>query len=155
MDNEDQKLDVEKIIDEIRASADSAEAQITDEFKDSIVREQAIYSSLKGMNESCAAGAQTSGILSPLRRLIYFTIAPLLSDINEFHAHTVRVMNQLMRILEGKDTTLSGEMAEKNKKRIELLTQLSSRLEQYDQMMIEDRLKSLEDKIDTLKSDRL
>jgi len=147
------EFDAEAMIEEIRSLSKSAQDSVSDEFRASLAEEQSIQGNLRKMNQSCTLQTGAAGLLGPLRKILYALLAPLLEQINSFHAHTVRVANQLLRVLEGEDSTLSGEIAEKNRRRIELLSQLSRRIEEYDELDIDARLKSIEERLESKDSE--
>ena len=74
----------------------------------------------------------------------------LIADINSFHSCTVQSLNKMSRILDGCDTAEVSDLVEKTKGRIDLLTQLSDRLAEYDDLDIERRLQRLEERLTRL-----
>ncbi|MBU0677913.1 MAG: hypothetical protein KJ626_07320 [Verrucomicrobia bacterium] len=147
--NEQKKPDVEAIVEEIRKSVSDAEASIPVDFREGVRAENDLHENLAAANRACAAGQKVpAGALGLLTKLVYRLIRPLTGEINEFHAGVVRVLNKLVRILEGGDAPESSELLEKTQRRISMLAQLSERLGEYDDMNIEERLRRIEEKLD-------
>ncbi|MFH2003771.1 MAG: hypothetical protein ABIK27_03360 [Bacteroidota bacterium] len=135
--------DVEAIINEIRKDLKKAGAAISeDELKETkeVRDDEDLYTNVIAANRSWNAGhlpqqGMKFKIRKALRRLL---------GIDDFNGNIIRILNELIKILEGQDTVMSGELLFRNRLRIDLLTQLSHRLSQYDDMNIEQRLRRLE-----------
>lgn len=135
------KLDVESIIAEIRQDAQRAEGSVPAAEREAVRVEDDLRGNLAAANRSCAVGAAPQGLAG---RVVYRLIRPLIGEINGFHAHVVRALNRIVRILEGEDASVSGEVVELQKRRVALLEKLSARLAEYDALQIEERLRALE-----------
>ena len=71
----------------------------------------------------------------------------LIEDLNTFHASTVQSLNKMSRMLDGSDTAELSDLVEKTRGRIDLLTELSRRLAEYDDLNIDQRLRRLEESL--------
>ena len=135
--------DVEAIINEIRKDLKSAGATISeDELKETkeVRYDEDLYANLIAANRAWNAGhLPQQGIKFKIRKALR-----RLLGIDDFNGNVIRILNELIKILEGQDTVMSGELLFSNRLRIDLLTQLSRRLSEYDDMDIELRLRRIE-----------
>jgi hypothetical protein len=79
-----------------------------------------------------------------MRRPVYKVLGALIGEINNFNSNVARVLNRLVRILEGSDTEGSEELLTNARRRLTLLARLSERLERYDDLQIDARLEKIE-----------
>jgi hypothetical protein len=110
-----------------------------------------LHSHLKAANESCRVGEVTArGPVGAARRSTHRLLGSLIGDVNRFHAEVVRVLNELVGVLEGERTPASADLLVKTQRRIELLTELSRRLAEVEDLRIAERLQELEERIGKL-----
>lgn len=144
MDKTDDKTDIDELVADIRRNRDEAVADVPEAVRQGLVEEQDLYGNLSRANAACASMDVGGGPMRLVRKVVVTLLRPLIGKINTFQLNTIKVLNQLVRILDGRDTTLASELAGHHRQRVELLTQLNRRLDAYDAMDIEARLARLE-----------
>jgi len=157
--NDQSTPDVEAIIAKIRKSSNGNEA-LSNNTEDNInseemlegVREESnLYKNLETANLTCNIPKKSfKGIKGIIRTGLYIILSPLINHLNRFHGSVIHVINKLVKIIDGQDTTISSELLMKTQRRIDLLTQFSNRLSDYDDMNIDQRLRKLEAEISEL-----
>ena len=144
------KPDVERIISEIRRNIDNAEEMISPEMNEAVDVESDIYGNLGEANRTCETGRfRSSGAASRLRGRF---MAPLIDEINQFHGHVIRVLNRLIRLLDGTDTELESPVLDNARKRMDTVSALSRRLAEYDEANIEQRLTDIEQRLSRIEN---
>ena len=158
--------DVEAIIADLRRSIKEAEevferesapppgGPTPEQIAQGARAENNLYDNLHAANLACRVGVlpDASGLKAMARRRTYEVLAPLIGELNEFHTRTVRVLNKMVKILDGNDTAISSELLMKTQRRIDLLTQLCNRLAAYDELQIEARLRKIEEELARLRA---
>ena len=144
----DDRPDVEFIMSEIRENIQEVrEPEPPQERRGDDV----LSLNLKAVNRSYLVGEGTSEGISGLRdKSARILFGPLIGEINNFHGCVVRALNAVAEVLERIDTSLSGELLDENRRRIKLLSHLSERLADYDNLQIDQRLRQIEDKLKSL-----
>jgi hypothetical protein len=137
--------DVEAIIEEIRSHVRQAEEDFPAEDLTALESERNLKANLGVVNEAWEVGAlEGTGPVSMLRRPVYKVLGALIGEINNFNSNAARVLNRLVKILEGSDTEGSEELLTNARRRLTLLARLSERLERYDELQIDTRLEKIE-----------
>ena len=137
--------DVEAIVEEIRSHIRQANEGFPEEDLPGPESEQNLAANLGAVNKAWEVGVlEGAGPVSLLRRPVYKVLGALIGEINNFNSNVVRVLNRLVKILEGSDSEGSGELLADARRRSTLLAQLSERLERYDDMLIDSRLEKIE-----------
>lgn len=137
--NKDAKPDVEQIISQIRQNIIDSEKQITPEMDHALNVENDIYGNLAMANETCHTGKFQAG--GPILRLRRRFMSPLINEVNQFNAHIIRVLNRLIKMIDGTDTESESQVLENAGRRMDLISSLSHRLAD-----VEQRLDRIEDK---------
>jgi hypothetical protein len=104
-------------------------------------QESRLHENLANANRACEVGRPGR---CPVRRLLYCLLSPLIGEINAYHAQSIRVLNQLVRVLEGGDELAAGELLARTRERGDAVAHLSRRLAEYDRLNLEERLRKLE-----------
>ena len=137
--------DVEAIIGEIRSSIRSAEESLEEGDPAALEAERNLKANLGAANATWRVG--TLGRVTPaglMRYPVYKVLSRLIGEINNFHSHVVRVLNRLVRILEGSDSEGSEELLANARRRLTILARLGERLDEYDDMQVDARLQRIE-----------
>lgn len=144
----DDRPDIESIMSEIRENIQEVpEPEQPQERKSDDV----LSLNLEAVNRSYVLGEGTSEGISGLRdKSARILLGPLIGEINNFHGCVVRALNAIAELLGRIDTSLSGELLDENRRRIKLLSHLSERLADYDNLQIDQRLRQIEDKLKSL-----
>jgi hypothetical protein len=79
--------------------------------------------------------------------MLALAAAPLISDINRFNSLSVRVLNKLHAMLAGNDTATESDLLANTRRRIDLLTDLGKRLDAYEQLDLDARLRRIEERL--------
>jgi hypothetical protein len=137
--------DIEKLIQTLRLrreprDADSADA--SNAFAAASIEDN-LHANLASANQTCQIKPTGSGIRGFCNRFMYKLLRDMISQTNDFHAHVVRVLNKVVRVLEGEDPSIS-ELTELHRRRISITEMLAERLAEYDAMRIDERLRALE-----------
>ncbi|MBL7115444.1 MAG: hypothetical protein ISS35_06735 [Kiritimatiellae bacterium] len=139
----DQRPDVEAMIAEIRSQiADKAEPT-----PDTADDEKNFYENLATLNQLCTVGSSGGGLRGLRDRIASRLLGGLLAQINAFHSHMVRVLNGMVRLLDGTDDESVSAVLSRAQLRHDLLEQISTRLAAYDKLHIEERLTRIEAQI--------
>jgi hypothetical protein len=150
--------DVEAIVAEIRRDIRAAEETFRQEtapppgtptpeqLEEGLRAQSNLYENLHAVNSTYMVGAvpPTPGLRGRVQRHVYADLLPLVHELNEFHIRVVRVLNKLVRILDGHDTEVSSEILLKTQRRVDLLTELCDRLARLEDLKLEARLQKLE-----------
>jgi hypothetical protein len=137
--------DVEAIIGEIRSHVRQAEEDLPGEDLAALESERDLNANLGALNETWEVGTlKGTGPFTLVRRPVYKVLGALIGEINNFNSNVARVLNRIVRILDGSDTEGSGEVLTNARRRLTLLTRLSERLEGYEDLQIDTRLKKIE-----------
>lgn len=137
--------DVEAIIEEIRSHVRQAEEDFPGEDLAALESERNLKANLEVVNEDWEVGAlKGTGPVTLLRRPVYKVLGALIGEINNFNSNVARVLNRIVRLLDGTDTEGSEELLTNARRRLTLLARLSLRLEQYDDLRIDTRLARIE-----------
>lgn len=145
--------DVEAILGEIRSHIRRANEEFPEEGTPGQESEQNLAANLAAANRAWEVGSlKGAGPVSLLRRPVHKVLGALIGEINYFNSNVVRVLNLLVKILEGIDAEGSGELLADARRRSTLITQLSERLEGYDSMKIDTRLERIEKALADLES---
>lgn len=133
--NESSQPDVERIMKDIRRAADEASNAVPAAHRAALADEDQLHRQLAEANRTCVTGQSVGG----WRRLFLKPLAPWRSDINTFNGAVVRVLNRLVRVLEGEDLPEAGPLLDQQKRRLTLMEKMSDRLNE-----LEARVKELE-----------
>ena len=137
------KPDVEQIVDAIQANLQLNEAETTP-VAPSERTDLNLYDALQRANESYALvlPPEDRSIKSRLRDLVLRLLAPLTARMIEHNENSVQVLNKLVRVMDGRDDDLKGEMLMATRNRMDLIEALS------------DRIAALEKQVETLQNRR-
>ncbi|MBM4142343.1 MAG: hypothetical protein FJ225_01935 [Lentisphaerae bacterium] len=139
--------DVEAIMADIRREIAAAGGLAPGEPPGGSAAEAGLRENLAAANRLHAVGAVTGGGAAALaRRATHKLLGTLIAQINEFNARTVRVLNEIVGIMEGEETASTGQVLEQSRRRLELVSELSRRLAEYDALDIDARLRRLEER---------
>lgn len=133
--HDDSKPDVEKLIEEIRSNVQVAEDAVPATHRAAVNDEDNLHEELAKANSAYA----TSDFMFGWRKLFLKPLVPLRHDINTFNGSVVRVLNRLVKLLEGNDLPEAGSMLDTQKRRLTLMEKMSDRLQE-----LEARVKELE-----------
>ena len=135
------KPDVEQIVDAIQANLQLNEAETTP-VATSERTDLNLYDALQRANESYALvlPPEDHSIKSRLRNLVLRLLAPLTARMIEHNENSVQVLNKLVRVMDGRDDDLKGEMLMATRNRMDLIEALS------------DRIAALEKQVETLQN---
>ena len=147
------KPDIEDIMAGIRRDLDAAGGLAPGEPPVELGEEAGLHDNLAEANRLHAVGnVSGSGPAAAVQRVSHKMVGPLIGQINDFNARVVRVLNEVVRMLEGEETASTGRILQEGKRRTELLSQLSERAAELDALKIDERLRSLEDQVKQLSS---
>ncbi|HMP89139.1 MAG TPA: hypothetical protein PJ991_03000 [Kiritimatiellia bacterium] len=148
--HENEKPDVEAIIKELRANAQAAGQAVPDSLRSAVRDEDSLHEQLALANRSCMTGNTLPG----WRKLFMKPLNPWRSEINTFNGSIVKVLNRLVKLLEGADLPESGPMIEQQRRRMTLTEKLNDRVAELERHQLNQRIKTLEDKIASLEKER-
>jgi len=147
-DTPETKPDVEAIISQIREDVRASELPDVPNGPESAERDSNLNQLLAMANAECAVGrSHPGGLKGLLYRILTALGAPLVSDINRFNSLSVRLFNKLNAMLAGNDTATESDLLANTRRRIDLLTDLGSRVDAYDQLELDARLKRIEEQL--------
>lgn len=135
---ENQPVDVEALIEEIRKNIKSAEHKEPKEktSKDEIT----LYDELKTVSNTFSGGHWPSGgIIALSRKVIYRMLG--LKDLN---GHLLSILTRIISLIDGTHVAESSVILTNQRRTMELLTQLARRLDKYEEEKISERLSALE-----------
>ena len=139
--------DVEKIIAGIKAEtggdaghADSASVAAAD-------RDANLAELLEDANHLLAVQHRHSGIKGILNKIARRILEPELSDMRKFNTLSIKILNKLNAVISGNDTAEQSDFSAQLRRRIDLLTALGMRLDEYDRLDIEKRIQKLEERL--------
>jgi hypothetical protein len=142
------KPDVEAIIAQIREDVRASELPADPAIVESAKSDSNLSQLLSAANAECAVGrSRPSGAKGLLYRMLALAAAPLISDINRFNSLSVRVLNKLHAMLAGNDTATESDLLANTRRRIDLLTDLGKRLDAYEQLDLDARLRRIEERL--------
>jgi len=119
---------VEKIIRQIQQDISDAGEAVPELARDVVTGDDDLRVSLADVNARCLIGRSDVGLKGVISKVIRLPLGSLLAEINGFNASVVRVLNGQMRVLEGKDETISSELIGKQQQRIDLMRKLEERV---------------------------
>lgn len=137
--------DVEAIIAEIQRHRMEAETSLASGHREALAAEDDLHAQLAQANRVCLTG-QHGG----WRGLFMRPYGMWRSEINTFNASVVRVLNRLVRLLEGEDLPDKGPLIDAQRRRLTLMEKMSDRLAAYDKLNLEERVRHLEERIRVL-----
>lgn len=147
-DSPETKPDVEAIISQIREDVRASELPDVPGTAESAERDSNLNQLLATANAQYAVGhARPRGLKGLLYRILTVVGAPLVSDINRFNSLSVRLFNKLNGMLAGNDTATESDLLANTRRRIDLLTDLGKRVDAYDELDLDARLKRIEDQL--------
>lgn len=142
------KPDVEAIISQIREDVRASELPDVPDAAESAERDSNLNQLLATANARYAVGhARPKGVKGLLYRILTVIGSPLVSDINRFNSLSVRLFNKFNGMLAGNDTATESDLLANTRRRIDLLTDLGKRVDAYDQLDLDARLKRIEDQL--------
>ncbi len=149
--NAESAVDVNTIIAKIRADVSASELPIESSISDSAAQESDLQQILAEANCHVSVGnLRTRGVRGLLNPIILRILAPLVGEINQFNSLSVRTLNKLSKMLTGNDTATESDLLANTQRRIDLLTDLGKRIDSYDQLELNERLKRIEEQLATL-----
>ncbi len=147
----DAKPDVEAIIKQIKEDVCASEAPLPPTSEE-VLEDANLELVLSKSNKECLIGGrQPKGLKGIRYRILTFLLSPLISDINRFNGLSVRLFNKLSGMITGNDTATESDLLAKTQRRINLLADLGARLDTYDKLELDVRLKRVEEQLAKLK----
>jgi len=145
------KPDVESIMAGIRSDLASAAGPAPDEPPLQPGEEAGLHDNLAAANRLYAVGTvEGGGAGAAAKRVSHKMLGPLIGQINDFNARIVRVLNEVVKMLEGEETASSSRVLQQGKRRIEMLSRISDRLAELDALKIDERLRRIEEKVEKM-----
>lgn len=145
--NQESKPDVERIIADIHAGLRQAEAAIPPE-PPSAEPVHHLHALLEEINRSHrVALPPTDGLKGRLRTRLYALLATPFESINRFHLLTLHSLNKLVKVLDGSNDDLRGELLTRTRNRMDLIEALAHRTAELEAKVItlEQRLNAEKD----------
>ena len=113
--------------------------------------EDNLHANLDAANSSCTVGLIKKGaVKGVILRCIYKLFSVLIGEINQFHSSVIKVLNKLIKIIEGRDAS-SSEVIDNIRRRMDLVEKLSRRLDAFESLQFDERLKKLESRMEETK----
>lgn len=135
-------VDVEAIIEEIRKKAAAAGAPEPPQAGEP-VHPPSLHHDLQVVHKTYdGSSVGQSGPIPAMRRIIYRVLG-----LKHFHGRLVSIITRLTGILEGANIPESVEISANHRRSINLMEHFSKRLDEYDEMDLEKRLKAIEEHI--------
>ncbi len=145
------KPDIEAIIEQIREDVRTSELPDVPALSESAELDGNLSQLLAAANTQYAVGhARPKGLKGILYRALSLVAAPLVYDINRFNSLSIRLFNKLNSMLAGNDTATESDLLANTRRRIDLLTDLGKRVDTYDQLDLDARLKRIEERMSEL-----
>ncbi|MBA4387326.1 MAG: hypothetical protein C0404_05050 [Verrucomicrobia bacterium] len=111
-----------------------------------------LHDNLAALNENCVVGAvRGGGPLGLVRKVIHKLLGALIGDINGVNARMVRVLNSMLKLIEDGDSPDASEVMASSRRKARMLDNLGRRLDDYEGMRIEERLRRLEEAVERQK----
>ncbi len=143
--------DVESIIEQIREDVRLSELPHVPAMSESAERDRNLSQLIAAANTQYAVGnSRPKGLRGVLYRALVRMLAPLVADINRFNSLSIRLFNKLNGMLAGNDTATESDLLANTRRRIDLLTDLGKRVDTYDQLDLDARLKRIEEHLTKL-----
>lgn len=143
--------DVESIIREIRQNFQPFPPEETGVDEKALREEDNLHANLDAANASCTVGLiKKGGVKGVILRCIYKLFSVLIGEINQFHSSVIKVLNKLIKIIEGRDAS-SSEVIDNIRRRMDLVEKLSRRLDAFESLQFDERLKKLESRMEETK----
>jgi hypothetical protein len=147
-DTPEPKPNVEAIINQIREDVQASELPTIPDMAKSAELDSNLSQLLATANAQYAVGhARPRGLKGVLYRILTVVGAPLVSDINRFNSLSVRLFNKLNGMLAGNDTATESDLLANTRRRIDLLTDLGKRVDTYDRLDLDARLRRIEEQL--------
>ncbi|MDD2236891.1 MAG: hypothetical protein PHG65_06765 [Kiritimatiellae bacterium] len=146
---EENKADVEQIVHEISAGLHQAGTTRSHEpSPDEPVHN--LQALLREINQSHrVALPPAEGVKGRLRTRLYALLAQPFESINRFHLLTLHTLNKLVKVLDGSNDDLEGELLTQTRNRLDLIETLSHRIAD-----LETKVTSLEQRLESEKAPR-
>jgi hypothetical protein len=142
---DENRPDVESIIKQIRDDAEKTSQPLPQEIAESAANDSDFGQMLAETNHLFALGQKPpSGIKGILHKIALRVLAPQIAEMNRFNSLTIRLFNKLNQMLVGNDTMSESDLLAQTRRRIDLLTELGIRLDNFEQLDIDSRLKRIE-----------
>jgi hypothetical protein len=87
----------------------------------------------------------SGGIVAAIRKAFYRMLG-----INNVNGRIVSILARLIAIIEGAETPESGVILGKQRRTSDIMSKISGRIDQYDDMSINDRLTKIEEQIEKI-----
>jgi len=150
-DAQEPRPDVEAIIAEIREAVRASELTVPAGAASSAESDGDLKALLADANRGCAVGlSRPGGVRGLLYRVILRAMGPLVAEVSRFNGLSVRLFNKLDKMLSGNDTATESDLLAQTRRRIDLLTDLGKRLDTYDTLELDARLKRIEQRLSDL-----
>jgi hypothetical protein len=142
------KPDVEAIIRQIQAAARAAERPVDPGVAEWAAADADLDGILADASRHCVIGqAQPRGAKRLVYRVLRRMLAPLIGEANRYNTLSVRAINKLAQLLTGNDTATQSDLLAQTRRRIDLLTALGARLDAYDALALDARLRRIEQQL--------
>jgi len=106
-----------------------------------------LYSNLAFANRCCAGAADAPRWKRGVRKVARRMLKVLFPDVISFQEHTVRVLNKLVKVIDGRDDTLTSDILTNTKTRVDTLAHLSRRQDDLDDLRLDERLRAIEKRL--------
>jgi len=129
MTQERDKPDVERIVETIKSQLKHAETAVPP--TESSDTHSNVYTVLQQANESYALQGPAGGGSAwkqRIRKGLFTLLSPVTDRIIDHNAHVVRVLNKLVKVLDGSDDELKGELLAATHNRMDLIESLADRV---------------------------
>ncbi|NCD33226.1 MAG: hypothetical protein EOL87_07360 [Spartobacteria bacterium] len=122
------KPDVERIVETIKSQLKHAETAVPP--TESSDTHSNVYTLLQQANESYALQVPAGGNAwkQRVRKGLLTLLSPVTDRIIDHNAHVVRVLNKLVKVLDGSDDELKGELLTATRNRMDLIESLADRV---------------------------
>jgi len=145
---DDKKPDVEAIIKQIRDAAEKTSQPLPQELAESAGQDSDFSQMLAEANRLFALGQKSpDGIKGILHKIAIRVLAPQIAEMNRFNSLTIRLFNKLNQMLVGNDTMTESDLLAQTRRRIDLLTELGIRLDNFEKLDLDARLKRIESRL--------
>jgi hypothetical protein len=148
INTDEQKPDVEAIIKQIKDDVEKTLQPLPPDIAAAAQQDSEFSQMLAEANRLFAAGQKPpAGIRGLLYKIATRLLAPQIAEINRFNSLTIRLFNKLNQMLAGNDTMTESDLMAQTRRRIDLLTELGMRLDSFEQLELDDRLKRIEEQL--------
>ena len=135
----EREIDVEALVAEIGAARSAADAATPLPTDDEAQRESDLYACLALANQSCCEPPRHPGLRGRARGLVRKLLGADLHALRQHDQHVVRTLNKVVKVLDGSQDDVNGEILAATRARLDIVTALSQRLTALEQEVAELR----------------